>query len=155
MAELLWFWCGCSHRQSLPYRGSNCNGLRVWKKNIAFKPGSWQKERKKERNKQRNNASTLTRSQLELPGLLRCFRSRKWRSSKPVLRHRQNSWNKIQAALVIRWFVISGFNYLQLINCIQNLLSADIVNMDIKMLNQLSLVIRGFGIRGILWERNE
>ena len=71
----------------------------------------------------------------------------------------------IQGALVIHGFVICrfvirGFDYLQLVNCVQNSLSVDISLgypqilpffmsiMDYKMTKQWSLVICGFGIRG-------
>ena len=36
------------------------------------------------------------------------------------------SYSVVQAALVIRGFVIRGFNYPRLVNFVQNLLSADI-----------------------------
>ncbi len=68
---------------------------------------------------------------------------------------------EVQAALVICGFVICGFDYPQLSNCIQNLLFADdspgylrffqflSPKKGIKPPKQRSLATRGFGIRPI------
>ncbi len=68
---------------------------------------------------------------------------------------------KVQAALVIRGFVIRGFNYTKLVNYAQNLLSAYIslaylrivyiliAIMDNKMPKQWYLIICSFNICGI------
>ena len=69
-------------------------------------------------------------------------------------------------SLVIRVSVIRGFDYPRSVNCAQNSLSADI-SLDYQRIltffngkngiirtKQWSLVIRGFGIRGIILGRN-
>jgi hypothetical protein len=66
----------------------------------------------------------------------------------------------VQATLVIRRFVIRGFDYPRTVNCVQNLfrgyfpwLSMDFAlfngNMNNKIPKPWSLVIQGFGICGI------
>ena len=77
-----------------------------------------------------------------------------------------NFLKEIQAALVIRGFVIRGFDCPQPVNCVQNLLSK-VISLDYtwillfcngknctKRQKQWSLVICGFGIRGIILGRN-
>jgi hypothetical protein len=69
--------------------------------------------------------------------------------------------NDYRRPIVFCGFVICGFDYPQIVNCIQNLLSVDISlgysrilpffnrNMNNKMQKQLSLLIFGLGIQGI------
>ena len=73
---------------------------------------------------------------------------------------------QIQASLVIRGFVICGFGYPWPANCVLNSVSADISLNYLRILilfngkdgitrpNQWSLVIHGFGNRGIFLGRN-
>jgi len=68
----------------------------------------------------------------------------------------------IRSTLAICWFVISGFDYQWTLDLVQNLLSAGIslrfsrilesflkAKKDIKIPNQWSLDVRGFGFQGI------